>query len=87
MTHPDIFNDEQAAEYLGLKGPRSMETIQKNFNVFPMTLPGERKWHRSDLDAVVNKARSEQRLTLPADEKKDSNRLTRGRKKRLTLSY
>ncbi len=56
--HPDIFTDEMAAMYLRLKGPRSMDTIAQRFKVAPVDLPGERLWHREDLDNVLRQARA-----------------------------
>lgn len=55
--HPDIFDDETAAAYLGLPGPSSMNTIAKNYSICSLDLPGPRKWHREDLDTVVREAR------------------------------
>ena len=56
--HPDLFTDEEAAQYLGLTSGRSMETVSHRFGVNAVDLPGPRQWHRDDLEAVIEKARA-----------------------------
>ncbi|MFP4146078.1 MAG: hypothetical protein ACOCTI_04370 [Phycisphaeraceae bacterium] len=73
--HPDIFDDTRAARYLMLPGPRSMDTIRSRYRIEPLDLPGPRKWHRVDLDAVLQQAREG---TSPA-------RRGRGRETRLKI--
>lgn len=55
--HPDIFDDQAAAQYLSLPGPRSMDRLSRKYGVSALDLPGPRKWHRADLDALLEEAR------------------------------
>jgi len=73
-AHPDIFTDAMAAYYLHLKGSRSMDTILQRYKIAPIDLPGERLWHRQDLEDVVRQARA-----------KSSNKRGRGRDTKLQI--
>ena len=59
IRHPDIFNTEEAAQYLGLKSERSLESLREKWGLRPLPL-GRGLYHRDDLDAVVERARGGQ---------------------------
>ncbi len=56
-THPDILTDKEAAAYLRLTGPRSMDTVARKYRLLPLDMPGPRTSHRADLDDAVQEAR------------------------------
>lgn len=70
--HPDILTDEQAAAYLLLPSPNSMRTIRANYRIEPLDLPGERKWHRADLNYVIEQARAVNRQAAKRGRGKDT---------------
>ena len=52
--HPDLFTAEEAAAYLGLEGPRSIQRLRQQGRIEPVDLGRRNLYHRADLDALVD---------------------------------
>lgn len=52
--HPDLLTAAEAAEYLCLEGPRSIQRLRQQGRLEPVDLGRRNLYHRSDLDAFVD---------------------------------
>jgi len=53
--HPDLFSEEEAATYLCLEGPRSLEWVREHFGLVNFVFGRRPVYHREDLDVAARR--------------------------------
>lgn len=93
--HPDLFTAEEAAVYLRLEGPRSIQRLRQEGRLEPLDMGRRNLYHRADLDAFVDSLRhrpaSQGREKTPPSQRSNASAPGRGlaspgRERKLHLS-